>query len=214
MGGHVDYDAMEQRCREYLAQLDVQPPVPLSVLVEAVARVHGRPITLTPADLSVDSAFGATSGDARGDVIVYQRRTAASHQLVIVLHELAHILAGHKRRRIVPEIADVAERLNALPEGMLHLVLGSGAEGPSAVSDTLENARPGLLDELRDAARDPGAAPLRVESDEIAGASLYHEHDEWEAETMATIMLSWLTDRSLHPVSPTDERLRMTWGDL
>ena len=210
----TDYDAMHQRCRDLLAQLNVRPPIPLRTLVEAVARVHGRPITLAPADLPVDSAFGATGTDPTGEVVVYQRNTAASHQLVIVLHELAHILAGHPRKKIAPKVEDVREHLNMLPESMLHLVLGTGDTGATPVSDKLEQARPGLLNELRASAQEPGGPAPSVHPDEIAGATLYDDDVEWEAETMGTIMLSWLTDRSVYPVSPTDQRLRMTLGDI
>ncbi|GAA2798727.1 hypothetical protein [Saccharopolyspora taberi] len=209
----TDYDAMHRRCRNLLAQLDVRPPVPLRTLVEAVARVHGRPITLAPADLPVDSAFGATGTDTTGEVIVYQRNTAASHQLVIVLHELAHILAEHPRKKIEPKVEDVRDDLNMLPESMLHLVLGTGENGATPVSDELEQARPGLLDELRSSAQEAGSTAPSVHPDEVAG-SLYDDVAEWEAETMGTIMLSWLTDRSVYPVSPTDQRLRRTLGDI
>ncbi|MBB5157481.1 hypothetical protein [Saccharopolyspora phatthalungensis] len=210
----TNYDAMHQRCREILARLDVRPPVPLRMLVQAVARAHGRPITLVPADLPVDAPFGATGTDDSGEVVVYQRNTTASHQLVIVLHELAHILAQHPRKTIQPSVADVREDLNMLPEAMLHLVLGTGPAGATAVSDELQQARPGLLDELRASAEGSSSEALSVHPEQVAGASLYDDIAEWEAETMGTIMLSWLTDRSVYPVSPTDARLRLTLGDI
>lgn len=198
----------------FLASLQVRPPVSLQTLVEAVAAVHGRPITLAPADLPVDAAFGATGTDEGGEVVVYQRHTAPSHQAVIVLHELAHILAQHPRKQIQPQVEDVRGYLDLLPESMLHLVLGTGENGPTAVSAGLEQARPGLLDELREVAQDPQRPAPTVQPDHLAGASLYDDDAEWEAETMGTIMLSWLTDRSAYPVSPTDQRLRMTFGDI
>ncbi|MCI2420096.1 hypothetical protein MOQ72_21880 [Saccharopolyspora sp. K220] len=210
----TDYDAMHQRCREILAQLDVHPPVPLRTLVDAVARAHGRPITLVPADLPVDAPFGATGTDEVGDVVVYQRNTTASHQLVIVLHELAHILARHPRKTIQPSVTDVREDLNMLPESMLHLVLGTGPAGTTPVSDELQHARTGLLDELRASAEaSTSSEALSVRPQQVT-RSLYDDIAEWEAETMGTIMLSWLTDKSVYPVSPTDARLRHTLGDI
>ncbi len=213
-GVMTDYDTMHQRCRALIARLDIHPPVPLRGLVQAVARVHGHPISLAPADLPVDAAFGATGSDGTGELIVYQRNTAASHQLVIVLHELAHILAEHPRHTIEPSIEEARGHLDLLPESMLHLVLGTGPHGATPASDALEHARPGLLDELRASAHDSAATALSVHPEEVAGASLYDDAAEWEAETMGTIMLSWLTDRAVYPVSPTDARLRHTLGDI
>lgn len=205
-----EYRAMRDRCHRLLAQLDVRPPVTLGDLVAAVARHHGSRITLVPAELPTDKAFGATGSDASGEVVVYQQHTTTSHQALIVLHELAHILAQHPRQRIQPTAAVVeaaSERLAALPESMLHLVLGT-----ATAREELEQARPGLLDDLRAAARPDAEAPV-VAPEDVAG-SLYDDQAEWEAETMATIMLEWLTAAEVVPVTVTGRRLHAAMGDI
>lgn len=207
-----EYTAIRERCRTELARLEITPPVPLSHLVEAVARLNGQPITLAPADLPIDSAFGATASDTSGDIITYQRRASASHQLVIVLHELAHILLRHERHTVEPDLHQVQQNLDALPPEMLHLVLGTSPDD-TYVSGTLDEARQGLLDDLRTAAESPHPTAPTVHADDVGGG-LYSDTDEWEAEAMGTMMMSWLTDRNVYPVSSTDARLRITFGDV
>lgn len=203
--------AMQKRCSRLLAQLHVQPPVTLRELVGAISEHVGYPITLAPADLPVDAAFGATGSDGSGDVVVYQRNTSTSHQLVIVLHELAHILAGHPRQPVTPPpIEQVSQRLSNLPESMLHLVLGT--DQPTPASTELDDARPGLLDELREAAQNTTDPAPALRPEEVTGG-LYDDQAEWEAETMATIMIDWLTSTAVYPVSPRLRRLHATMGD-
>ncbi len=57
---------------------------------------RGRPIRLIAHRIPVPGPFGAWVATGQADYIVYQRDTSKAHQCHIILHELGHILAGHR----------------------------------------------------------------------------------------------------------------------
>lgn len=212
----ADFSVARKRCEHLLSQLDLDPPVTLQDLVAAVGHYRQRTITLTPAVLPARGAFGMTGGDEYGDVVLFQRDTSPSHQLLIILHELAHILANHPRKLVAVSdtaIRAASSKLTSLSEDMLHLVLGDDGDQSSPAQQALATARPSLLDELRTAASSPDAPPPEVDP-YTAPEALYEQEDEWEAETMATLMLSWVSQQERgHTLNGPGSRLRASLGE-
>jgi hypothetical protein len=73
----------------------------LPVFCEAVARHRGRPIELVPHDMPNEGPDGIFQGLGSVDVVIYDQNTTVLHQEQIVLHELGHLLLGHKGGSVV-----------------------------------------------------------------------------------------------------------------
>lgn len=57
---------------------------------------RGKPIRLVAHPIPVPGPFGVWIATETADYILYQERTTRSHQNHIILHELGHLLAGHR----------------------------------------------------------------------------------------------------------------------
>ncbi|MQA10402.1 MAG: hypothetical protein GEU98_17970 [Pseudonocardiaceae bacterium] len=87
---------LRRRCRRLLKELDIRPPLEVAELCRRVGQQRGKPIRLIPHPLPVPGPFGAWITTKNADYILYQRETSKAHQDHIILHELGHILAGHR----------------------------------------------------------------------------------------------------------------------
>ncbi len=92
---------MMTECEQRLRQFDLPVPFDVEKLAAAVERVRGRPICFVPWRRQ-GRPFGATftyqdreTGEVV-DVICYEEATPRSHQERIILHELAHLMCGHR----------------------------------------------------------------------------------------------------------------------
>jgi hypothetical protein len=84
--------------------------VPFDVVVfsQSVAASHGRPIVLRPVSELGPGTVGVWIPTPEVDIIAYARHTTRMHQEHIVLHELSHIICGH---RPVAADSDIAKLL-------------------------------------------------------------------------------------------------------
>lgn len=87
---------LRRRCRRLLNELDIRPPLDVTELCRRVGESRGRQIRLVPHPIPVPGPFGVWITTTVADYILYQQETSKSHQGHIVLHELGHILAGHR----------------------------------------------------------------------------------------------------------------------
>lgn len=87
---------LRRRCRRLLTELDIRPPLEVATLCRRVGAQRGKPIRLIAHAIPVPGPFGAWVATATADYILYQQETTRSHQDHIILHELGHILAGHR----------------------------------------------------------------------------------------------------------------------
>ncbi|MDJ1136271.1 hypothetical protein [Streptomyces iconiensis] len=108
---------LRRRIRLRFRRLEVQPPLSVPDLCEAVAQERGREIELRPLAVPACGPQGLWLDLPAADVIVFQERTSRVHQDHIVLHELSHIVAGHRGcagveglRRAFPALSDAAIR--------------------------------------------------------------------------------------------------------
>jgi hypothetical protein len=87
---------LRRRCRRLLTELDIRPPLDVTELCRRVGESRGKPIRLVPHPIPVPGPFGAWIATRAADYILYQQETSKAHQSHIVLHELGHMLAGHR----------------------------------------------------------------------------------------------------------------------
>lgn len=87
---------LRSRCRRLLTELDIRPPLDVSELCRRVGESRGKPIRLVPHPIPVPGPFGVWITTETADYILFQQETSKAHQGHIVLHELGHILAGHR----------------------------------------------------------------------------------------------------------------------
>lgn len=87
---------LRARCRKLLRQLDMQPPFNVNELCDRLAAQRGKPIRLEAFPIPAPGPFGLWLSTADEDVIIYQQETSRLHQTLIILHEVGHMVAGHK----------------------------------------------------------------------------------------------------------------------
>lgn len=90
-----DQRALHRRCAARLRTLPLPDPFDLDALVKEVERQRGRPIKLHPVP-SLGGPLGLCVPLSEIDVIAYVVQTTAFHQTHTILHELAHLICGHR----------------------------------------------------------------------------------------------------------------------
>lgn len=92
---------VEARCDQILERLGLPTSCDITTFCRHVARDRQRPISLKP--VPMDNLGQAVTGlwlaFPGRDVITYERNTTALHQVHIILHELCHLLCGHRPAR-------------------------------------------------------------------------------------------------------------------
>ncbi|WP_214364595.1 hypothetical protein [Pseudonocardia sp. H11422] len=202
----MDRRELKDLCRDTLRQLGMRPPLDVHELCERLGAQRGRPIELVPTtELPPNSAFGITGGDDSCDVIMYEARTTWTHQRLIILHELAHMILRHPRRAVDHSYDSAyAQEFRMISPETLAEVLGPGWAGtPAEPVSRSDRPRWPLRRSSADRSVPATSAPR----------SLYDNPIEWEAETMATIMLPWVTLGGPRPTSACEGKLMAALGD-
>ncbi|HJP80120.1 MAG TPA: hypothetical protein VJ914_37965 [Pseudonocardiaceae bacterium] len=113
---------LRRRCRRLLNELDIRPPLEVTELCRKLGEQRGRPIRLVEHPIPVPGPFGVWIATETADYILYQQHTSRSHQDHIVLHEIGHMIAGHRGEEQDNEViagllpgAEPAAARNALP---------------------------------------------------------------------------------------------------
>lgn len=88
--------AMWSLCRSALAGLDLDLPLDVEQLCERYGTQRGRPIRVIahPLPTGVPNGVWLVAEDA--DYFFYQENTSRWHRDQIVIHEFAHLIAGHR----------------------------------------------------------------------------------------------------------------------
>jgi len=165
----MNRNQLRKLCQRQLRELDLHPPLDVELLRERLGQHRGRPIIIAASEeLSGRRKFGFTWDDPSADavLIMYDARTTWAHQMMIILHELAHLICGHSGTAI-----DHSYRVEHAREFQ--------EISPHALAEVLGSAPPGRT-------RRGHRSQPRLR------ATLYDEPAEWEAETMATIMSGWV----------------------
>jgi len=118
-------DALMRRCRARLAALDLPVPISIVGVCQLVENQRGRPLTLLPLTSSI-GPFGVLVSSANADYVFFAQNTTPVHQRHIAMHELCHLLCGH-RSQVVAD-SDLLKLLvpDAGPK-LIETVLGRSA---------------------------------------------------------------------------------------
>lgn len=73
-------------------------------LVRKIAEFQGRPIVLCSLAMPEQTDYGMWIAGPSFDFVFFERETARVHQDHIIMHELAHMLLGHKTAPISEEL--------------------------------------------------------------------------------------------------------------
>ncbi|RXS68754.1 hypothetical protein EST92_26330 [Streptomyces sp. TM32] len=88
---------LHRRIRQELRALDVQSPLRVTDLCQALAQKRGRPIDLQAFPLPQPGPLGLWVETATVDLVLYQKETTGLHQDHIILHEvMGHIFGDHR----------------------------------------------------------------------------------------------------------------------
>lgn len=139
---------MRRLCGELVAELPFPAPAAhptelYTALCDAMSRRRGRPVHFRTAAFPVGTASGLWLDMADQDLVVVEERTAPSHQLVILGHELWHMQAGHSTHHV--EGAAVAARMLSDDADLRAAVLKVAARSRFDQADEKEAERFGLL---------------------------------------------------------------------
>jgi hypothetical protein len=107
--------------------LDMPVPFDLGQFVAGLERERRRPIRLRPFSSGVGVPCGLWIGTADADYVYHEIGTTPFHATHIVLHELAHMLLGHRHTaawdRLVRLLAPDVD------QALVQLILGRSAYG-------------------------------------------------------------------------------------
>src|SRR5215210_8113214 len=91
----MDLKKLRKRCEERLRAIDLPVPFDARAFCDLLAARRGRPIVLCPVARR-GAPSGAWLGGPSTDFIFYARNTSRLHQEHIILHEVSHMLCGHR----------------------------------------------------------------------------------------------------------------------
>lgn len=91
----MDLKQLRRRCAARLRELDLPTPFDVRSFCDAVGDRRGRPIRLCPVT-SQAGPCGLWAAGSGVDYIFYERSTSLLHQEHIILHEVSHLLCGHR----------------------------------------------------------------------------------------------------------------------
>lgn len=137
---------------------DVRLPVPWNIdtFIDRLERARGREIDLCEVTWSLGESTGAWQARPDRDVIAYATNTSALHQDHVILHEIGHMLQGH-RGQCVLSVSEAQRRapdltLTALTH-LLDRVTVGGEEREAELFALLLQARIAKQDRSRAARR-------------------------------------------------------------
>lgn len=123
----IDLTALRRRIELVLDTVDWPVPFDLDRLLDQVGNKRGKPVSLFPAELPADGPGGLVIERANTMVIVFDDSLPLLQQEHIIMHEIAHVLFGHRGTtlddlskdelsELDPEVIEAAQRF-ALRDG-------------------------------------------------------------------------------------------------
>jgi hypothetical protein len=101
----MDEKAIRRRCEARLRELSLPTPFDLDIFIVGIATRRSRPIVRYALPL-MGGLPGLWIETDTADLLYYEERTSPLHQQHIILHELGHILLGHRGVHLV-DIGDL-----------------------------------------------------------------------------------------------------------
>lgn len=166
---------LRRRCERIVEQLDLPDPFDIEQLCRRLGAQRGRPIRLLPLRLPVNSPCGMWVSTAAFDAIFYETDTSPAHQILIIAHEIGHLLCEHA----APPVLDRDASRLLLPDLDPELVQRTlGRTNYSALEEREAETIATVL--LRRACRpgEPAAANLPPDDAELYGRLRSLEHPD------------------------------------
>ncbi|MBO4140170.1 ImmA/IrrE family metallo-endopeptidase [Micromonospora tulbaghiae] len=160
------------------AEVEIPEPFDIKKLCDLLGERRGRPIHLVPIRLPAHTVCGMCVPTGEFDAIFFEQDTSPLHQLLIIGHELGHLLAGHR----ATEVLDPDASRLLLPDLDPQLVRRSLGRSNYAAAEEREAEMIGsLLLRRARAGRDEGQdSPLDSRQAELYGRLRHSlEHPDW-----------------------------------
>ncbi|MEU3455364.1 hypothetical protein ABZ671_17465 [Micromonospora sp. NPDC006766] len=97
----VTLNRLRKRCERLLAELEVPERSDIRMLCQILGERRGRPIHLVPISLPAHTVCGMFVPTGDFDAIFFEQDTSPLHQMLIIGHELGHLIAGHRTTEIL-----------------------------------------------------------------------------------------------------------------
>lgn len=81
---------------QMLRQIQVDAPLDIASLCRRLGDHRGRPIRLVPYNFPSTTVFGLWVETTDADLIFFEGETVPEHQRHIILHEVGHMVLGHR----------------------------------------------------------------------------------------------------------------------
>jgi hypothetical protein len=123
--GEVPDGGWKRRHAAIVRELDFPGPFGLEEFAARLGRQRGRPVLLCPFTAKAGVPCGLWIGTAEADYVYYERGTTPYHATSIALHEIAHLLLGH---RGIAAWQDLAQWLAPdVDPSLVRIILGRSA---------------------------------------------------------------------------------------
>ncbi|WP_375372014.1 hypothetical protein [Salinispora sp. H7-4] len=148
---------LRKRCKRLLAELALPEAFDMPDLCRFLGERRGRPIHLAPISLPVHTVCGMWVPTGTFDAVFYEQDTSPIHQMLIIGHELGHLLAGHRTAAVLaPDTAKLL--LPDLDPRTVQRFLGRSTYAAEAEREA-EMIGSLLLRRVRDSATPAGPQP-------------------------------------------------------
>jgi len=120
----TDQQGIRRRCEARARALPLPEPFDLRLLCASLAEHRGRPIVLLEWEFG-GQISGLLVDNRDADYVLFERNTTPLHQRQIAIHELAHLICGHRPRPLTFGEAHLDPN-PVLPDDLIRYVLQRG----------------------------------------------------------------------------------------
>lgn len=160
----MELKALRRRCEARLRELDLPTPFDVHGFCERVARRRDRPIILRPIATQV-GPWGLWAAGEHTDYILYESSTSSLHQEHIILHELSHLICGHRPARVTEPAVAAALFADLSPDTIQRML--SRATYSAAEEQEAEVLASVLLERVSVSRRGQSHAELTLPTDDV-----------------------------------------------
>ncbi|GIJ30319.1 hypothetical protein Vqi01_54810 [Micromonospora qiuiae] len=174
----VSLHRLRKRCEKIVAELEIPEPFEIRKLCDVLGERRGRPIHLVPIKLPAHTVCGMCVPTREFDAIFFEQETSPLHQLLIIGHELGHLIAGHQ----ATEVLDPDASRLLLPDLDPALVRRSLGRSNYAADEEREAEMIGslILRRARSGQDERRESPLDSRQAELYGRLRHSlEHPDW-----------------------------------
>jgi hypothetical protein len=165
----VEWENLRARCQQrvnvLLQHVRLPNPWDINEFLDRLEHHRGRDIDLCAVSWTVGDSCGAWRRHSDHDVIAYAENTSGFHQDHIILHEIGHMISGHRGHCILSE--EDAQRIapDLAPAALAHLLDRAVGEAEEHEAETIASLIHQRVSKRPQIAADvvPARAALRLE---------------------------------------------------